>query len=187
MDMSEREREYHRNYYHRVRRARDLTRIAIESNMCWICDLAPGTAHWGPRDILCCGPCLAKVIEAHSEQQDRDQGVKRYIDALDQDAQAMWAGGKLVHIIEKGQGGVWGELGELAEIPGIEALCGILSPPGPMRFDLLQPKELRRWPICQRCLAIYVDPAGLETNENNCFGYALPTTAALAPDTVPVT
>ena len=116
--------------------------------------------------------------------------LQRGSDALDQDQDYGWEGEKVVHILEKGQGGMVGELGalgELADIPGIQALCGILSPPGPMRFDMLQPEVLKEWPLCPACIAIYADPPGLAENENHHFGYAIPTTATRAPDTVPVT
>ena len=183
--MSESEREYHRNYYQRVRRVSRLARIATKTALCWICDLAPGTAYWGLRDIHCCDPCLAKLVEAHTAQADIAQGVQRYID----DQGDSWEGQKVVHIIEKGQGGVWGELGEMADIPGIQALCGMLSPPGPMRFDMLQPKELKKWPLCPACIQAYADPAGLAKTENHHFGYAIPVRSRRkrAPDTAAVT
>ena len=111
--------------------------------------------------------------------------LQRGTEALDQDY--AWEGDKVVHIVEKGQGGVFGDLGDLADIPGIQALCGILSPPGPMRFDMLQPKELKKWPLCPACIETYSGPPGLEANDNHHYGYAMPATAALAPNTVPVT
>ena len=75
----------------------------------------------------------------------------------------------------------WRELGELADIPGIQAICGILSPPGPMMLDMTGPKEMAKCPLCPACLHAYADPPGMTPLENHYFGYAIPTTPAPAP------
>ena len=181
-------KEYNKSYYLRKTRAARIARKDLESPLCGVCVVVPWAGHWGPLEIPACDACLGALANAQKAQQSHVLDLQRGADALDQDY--AWEGDKVVHIVEKGQGGVWGELGELgelAEIPGVQALCGILSPPGPMRFDMLQPKELKRWPLCPACLETYSDPPDLAENENNHFGYAIPTTAALAPDTVPVT
>ena len=58
---------------------------------------------------------------------------------------------------------------------------------GPMRFDMLQPKELKKWPLCPACIQAYDDPPGLEANENHHYGYAIPTRAKRVPKPAPVT
>ena len=165
-------------------RAARIARKDLEGGLCGVCVLVPSAGHWGPLAIPACDLCLGAMANAEMAQQ-HVLDLQRGSDALDQDY--AWEGDKVVHIVEKGQGGVWGELGELVGLPGVQALCRVVSPPGPMRFDMLQPKELKKWPLCPACLAIYADPPGLEANENHHFGYAIPTTAALAPDTVTVT
>ena len=187
--MGRNSKEYDRNYYNQVTRTKKLARrIAVESSLCGVCVLVPWTGHWGPLDIPVCDQCLGAMATASMEQQSHVLDLQRGTEALGQDY--AWEGDKVVHIVEKGQGGVWGELGDLADLadlPGIKALCGVVSPPGPMRFDMIQPKELKKWPLCPACIEGYPDPPGLTENENNHFGYAMPATAALAPDTVTVT
>ena len=176
-------KEYDRRYYHRVTRAARITRKHLESRLCGVCVLVPWTGHWGPLDIPVCGLCLGALAQAEMAQQSNVLDLQRGSDALDQ----AWEGAKAVHIVERGQGGVWGDLADLAEIPGVQAICGILSPPGPLRLDMLQLKEMAKWPLCPACLVTYIGPPGQAEAENNHFGLAMPTTAALAPDTVPVT
>ena len=175
-------KEYNKSYYLRKTRAARIARKDLESPLCGVCVVVPWAGHWGPLEIPACDACLGALANAQKAQQSHVLDLQRGSDALDQ-ADA-WEGDKVVHIFEKRQGGVWGEL---ADIPGIQAICGILSPPGPIMLDMLQPKELKRWPLCPACLETYSDPPDLAENENNHFGYAIPTTAALAPDTVPVT
>ena len=180
-------KEYDRRYYHRVTRAVRIARKDLESRLCGVCVLVPWTGHWGPLDIPACDQCLGAMANAEMAQQ-HVLDLQRGSDALDQDY--AWEGDKVVHIVEKGQGDVlYGEPdpASFADLPGIQALCGILSPSGPMMLDMMQPKELKKWPLCPACLQAYADPPGLTPLENNYFGYAIPTTAALAPDTVPVT
>ena len=182
-------KEYNKSYYLRKIRAARIARD-LESPLCGVCVVVPWAGHWGPLEIPACDACLGALAIAEQAQQSHVLDLQRGADALDQDAQDAWEGDKVVHIVEKGQGGVWGELGELgelAEIPGVQALCRVVSPPGPLRLDMLQPKELKQWPLCPACIAIYAGPPGLAENENHHCGYAIPTTAALSPDEVPVT
>ena len=132
------------------------------------------TVYWGPRAIHSCEDCATKLSEWDMTWRPKAEAAAKATHDL-------WAGPKVVHIFEKGQGGVWGELGELADIPGIQAICGILSPPGPMMLDMTGPKEMAKCPLCPACLQAYADPPGMTPLENHYFGYAIPTTPAPAP------
>ena len=159
--------EYFRQYYPK-RRARDAVRAKLALDpVCQVCNWQFATVYWGPRAIHSCEDCAAKLSEW-------DRTWRPKAEAAAKATHDLWAGPKVVHIFDKGQGGVWGELGELADIPGIQALCGVVSPPGPIMLDMLQPKELKRWPLCFRCQMLYTDPVELAEREENFFGYAIP-------------
>ena len=68
-----------------------------------------------------------------------------------------------------------------ADIPGIQALCGILSPPGPRKGDMETPAALRRFGLCVACLQACPDPAGIAHRDRNYFAYVVPTSQEIAP------
>ena len=169
--------EYFRQYNPK-RRAREAVRAKLAVDpVCQVCNWKFATVYWGPRSIYSCEDCATKLSEW-------DRTWRPKAEAAAKATHDLWAGPKVVHIFEKGQGDVlYGEPdpASFADIPGIQALCGILSPPGPMMLDMMQPKELKKWPLCPACLQAYADPPGLTPLENHYFGYAIPTTAAADP------
>ena len=166
--------EYFRQYYPQ-RKLREAVRAKLAVDpVCQVCNWQFATVYWGPRAIHSCEDCATKLSEWDMTWRPKAEAAAKATHDL-------WAGPKVVHIFEKGQGGVWGELGELADIPGIQAICGILSPPGPMMLDMTGPKEMAKCPLCPACLQAYADPPGMTPLENHYFGYAIPTTPAPAP------
>ena len=112
--------------------------------------------------------CIAWLSEGEAEGSRRWEPAKA--DPWDED-------GKLGHLFENGQGGVlYGEPdpASFADIPGIQALCGILSPSGPRRYDMTMPQALRTWGLCVACLQACPDPAGLAWKDRNYFAYVVP-------------
>ena len=105
-------KEYNKSYYLRKTRAARITRKNLESPLCGVCVVVPWAGHFGPLAIPVCEPCRRALANAQKAQQSL--ALQRGADALDWDA---WEGDKVVHIVEQGQGGVWGELGELEGLP----------------------------------------------------------------------
>ena len=166
--------EYFRQYYPQ-RKLREAVRAKLAVDpVCQVCNWQFATVYWGPRAIHSCEDCATKLSEWDMTWRPKAEAAAKATHDL-------WAGPKVVHIFEKGQGGVWGELGELADIPGIQAICGILSPPGPMMLDMTGPKEMAKCPLCPACLQAYADPPGMTPLENHYFGYAIPTPAPAPP------
>ena len=220
--MSERERKYHRDYYHNVRHPKIAANRAVDAATCEICgdEWANTQAGWNDAifacnlcdtklsnwdrekemakkemealcqvcyvepsiglhessSLRCCVGCLVWLAEGEAE------GSQRWKPAKDDP----WneEGGKLGHLFENGQGDVlYGEPdpASFADIPGIQALCGILSPPGPLKGDMKTPTALRRWGLCVACLQACPDPAGLAWKDRNYFAYVVPTSQEIAP------
>ena len=223
--MSEREREYDRNYHKNIRRPKTLANRAVAAATCQICgdDWASTHAGWNA-EIFVCPICDTKLSKWEREKEMAKREAKREMEGLchvcyiepsiglheasslrccvgclvwlsegEADGSQRWKPAeadpwngdeKLGHIFEKGQGDVlYGEPdpASFADIPGIQALCGILSPSGPLKGDMETPAALRRFGLCVACLQACPDPAGLAHKEKNYFAYVVPTSQEIAP------
>ena len=131
----------------------------------------PQLASMRLRQLRCCVGCLVWLSEGEAEGSQRWKPANA--DPWDED-------GKLGHIFEGGQGDVlYGEPdpASFAAIPGIQALCGILSPSGPPRWDMTRPPALRTLGLMRRLFASacpdvahLFDPA----KDRNYFAYVDP-------------
>ena len=212
--MSEREREYDRNYHKNIRRPKTLANRAVDAASCQLCGDEWANTHVGwNAEIFVCSTCSSKLSKWDREKEME----RRKMEALCQvcyvepaislhessllrccltcsawlsegeaEGSQRWkpanadpwdTDGKLGHLFEKGQGDVlYGEPdpASFADIPGIQALCGILSPSGPLRWDMTRPPALRRFGLCVSCLQACPDPAGLADRDKNYFAYVVP-------------
>ena len=95
--------------------------------LCHVCYIEPSIGLHEASSLRCCVGCLVWLSEGEAEGSQRWKPANA--DPWDADE-------KLGHLFENGQGGVlYGEPdpASFADIPGIQALCGILSPSGPRR------------------------------------------------------
>ena len=137
---------------------------------------------WSPQSASMRLPSSgAAAVAAPGCRKGRAEGSQRWEPA---EGNPWDADGKLGHLFEEGQGDVlYGEPdpASFADIPGIQALCGILSPSGPRRHDMTMPPALRRWGLCVACLQACPDPAGIAHRDRNYFAYVVPTSQEIAP------
>ena len=219
--MSERDREYDRDYHKNIRRPMTLANRAVAAGTCPICgdEWANTQAGWNDA-MFVCHTCSAKLSNWDREKEDREREMATlcqvcYVDpsiGLHEASQfrccvgcLVWLSegeaegsqrwkpanadpwdedGKLGHIFEGGQGDVlYGEPdpASFAAIPGIQALCGILSPSGPPRWDMTMPPALRTWGLCVACLSACPDVAHLFDPRHAYFAYVVPTLQETAP------
>ena len=168
--MAKRERaEYFRQYYPQ-RKLRDAVRAKLAVDpVCQVCNWQFATVYWGPRSIYSCKDCATKLSEWDGTWRPKAEAAAKAENDL-------WSGPKAVHIFEKGT--------QLDGPVASGSLCGVQAPEGPIKLEMLQPKELKRWPLCFRCQMLYTDPVALAERDEQFFGYAIP---APAQDEVPVT
>ena len=143
--------------------------------LCQVCYVEPAISLHESSLLRCCCGCSAWLSEGESEGSQRWKPAEG--DPWDTDE-------KLGHLFETGQGAVLhGEPdpASFADIPGIQALCGILSPPGPRKGDMETPAALRRFGLCVACLQACPDPAGIAHRDRNYFAYVVPTSQEIAP------
>ena len=149
-------------------REKEMARRKWEA-ACEVCHVDPAITIHESSQLRCCLTC--------SEAEGSQRWEPAKADPWDADE-------KLGHLFENGQGGVlYGEPdpASFADIPGIQALCGILSPSGPRRYDMTMPQALRTWGLCVACLQACPDPAGLAWKDRNYFAYVVPTSQEIAP------
>ena len=142
--------------------------------LCKVCYVEPSIGLHEASSLRCCVGCLVWLSEGEAEGSQRWKPAEA--DPWDTDE-------KLGHIFEKGQDDVlYGEPdpASFADLPGIQALCGILSPPGPPKGDMKTPPALRRWGLCVACLQACPDPAGLADRDKNYFAYVIPVAQEIA-------
>ena len=154
-------------------REKEMAKREMEA-LCQVCYVEPSIGLHEASSLRCCVGCLVWLSEGEAEGSQRWEPAKA----------DPWNGGKLGHLFENGQGNVlYGEPdpASFADIPGIQALCGILSPSGPPRWDMTRPAALRTWGLCVACLQACPDPAGLAWRDRNYFAYVVPTSQEIAP------
>ena len=152
-------------------REKEMARRQMEA-ACQVCYVDPAIIIHESSQLRCCLTCSAWLSEGEAE------GIQRWKPA---NADPWDTDGKLGHIFETGQGAVLhGEPdpASFADIPGIQALCGILSPPGPLKGDMKTPPALRRWGLCVACLKACPDPAHLFHPRHQYFVYVIPVSKA---------
>ena len=72
--MSERERKYHRDYYHNVRHPKDKAFKAVAAATCQICGDEWANTHAGWDDaVFVCGNCSNKLFNWDREKEDRER------------------------------------------------------------------------------------------------------------------
>ena len=151
---------------------REMARRQIEA-ACQVCYVGPAITIHESSQYRCCLTCSAWLSEGEAEGIQRWKPVEG--DPWDTDE-------KLGHIFETGQGAVLhGEPDPAFEEPGIQALCGILSPPGPRKGFMDMPPALRRFGLCVACLKACPDPAHLFNPRHQYFAYVVPISQEIAP------
>ena len=153
---------------------KEMARRQMEA-ACQVCYVDPAITIHESSQLRCCLTCSAWLSEGEAEGSQRWKPAEA--DPWDADE-------KLGHIFEGGQGDVlYGEPdpASFADIPGIQALCGILSPSGPLRGDMTMPKALKRWGLCIACLKACPDAARLFDPRHAYFAYVVPTSQEIAP------
>ena len=148
-------------------REKELERRKMEA-LCQVCYIELAIGLHESSQLRCCCGCSVWLSEGEAEGNQRWKRAEG--DPWDTDR-------KLGHIFEKGQGDVlYGEPdpASFADIPGIQALCGILSPSGPMMLDMMTPAALKRWGICLACFKACPDSARLFDTRHAYFAYVIP-------------
>ena len=146
-------------------REKELERRKMEA-LCQVCYIELAIGLHESSQLRCCAGCSAWLSQGEAEGNQRWKRAEG--DPWDTDE-------KLGHIFETGQGAVLhGEPDPAFEEPGIQALCGILSPPGPRMGDMMQPAALKRWGICLACLKACPGLAHLFDRRHAYFAYVVP-------------
>ena len=159
-------------------REKEMERRKMDA-LCQVCYVDPAISLHESSQLRCCCGCSAWLSEGEAEGSQRWKPAEG--DPWDTDE-------KLGHIFETGQGGVlYGEPdpASFADIPGIQALCGILSPPGPRRGNMDTPPALRRFGLCVACLKACPDPAHLFHPRHQYFAYVIPVPVGQAQEIAP--
>ena len=208
--MSERERKYHRDYYHNVRHPKDKAFKAVAASLCLICgdDWASTQAGWNA-EIFVCLTCDRKLSNWDREKEMARRKIEAlcqvcYIEPADSlheasqlrccltcsawlsegeaEGSQRWKPAKADPWDEGGKLGHIFEGGtEFHEPPAVASLCGVKAPIRALRGDMTMPAALKRWGLCVACLKACPDAAHLFHPRHAYFAYVVPTSQEIAP------
>ena len=209
-DMSERARQYDRDYHKNIRRPKTLTNRAVDAATCQLCGDEWANTHVGwNAAIFVCFTCSAKLSNWDREKEMARRKMEAlcqvcYIEpaeSLHEASQLRCCCGCSAWLSEGEAEGIqrWKEvkgypwdtdekLGHLFETgaqfdlpPAVASLCGVKAPVWPIGLDMDMPPALRRFGLCVACLKACPDPAGIAYRERNYFAYVVPTSQEIAP------
>ena len=210
MDMSDRG-DYHRNYYHEVRRPMTLANRAVAAATCEICgdEWANTQAGWNDA-IFACNNCAGKLSNWEREKEMARRKMEAlcqvcYVEPIvglheasqlrccltciawlsegEAEGSQRWEPAKADPWDEDGKlGHLFERVGaQFHEPPAVASLCGVKAPIAPRAGEMMTPAALRRWGLCVACLQACPDPAGLAWKDRNYFAYVVPTSQEIAP------
>ena len=202
--MSEREREYDRNYHKNIRRPKTVGFRAVAAGTCPICGDEWASTHVGWNSALfVCFTCSAKLSKWDREKEDRERematlcqvcgvepaislheasqlrcccGCSAWLSEGEAEGSQRWEPAKANPWDEDGKLGHLFEKGtEFHEPPAVASLCGVKAPIRAIIGDMMTPAALRRWGLCVACLSACPEPVGVSHwDRGNYFAYVIP-------------
>ena len=208
--MSERARQYDRDYHKNIRRPKTLADRAVAKALCQLCGDDWASTHAGWNDALfVCGNCNNKLANWHREKElSRRQAEAAcqvcYVDpaiTIHESSQlrcCLTCSAGLSEEEAEGsqpwkpaEGDPWdadGKLGHLFESgtqfhepPAATALCGVKAPVWPIAIDMISTAAVKRFGLCVACFQACPDSAHLFHPRHAYTAYVVPTPQEIAP------